>query len=207
MSGVFASLLDVKQYTPINAGFTMYDTQIEAQITAVSDMIRAYCRRKFDRAEYTQRAMSGRAFVTLIESPIDPESVTVEYDPTGRYAPNEFEELTEDTDYGVDADTGQITFYGNTIVHPRGFRLTYTGGYDYRAGSSTILQVPANVTMATAMQVVFMMQRQRAGSLGVDQEEKARNSLRKYSISATTGMLSEVEALLSGYRRTMVGSS
>jgi hypothetical protein len=206
VDSVFCATTDVVLNAPITPGFTGFNNQITPLIASTSTNIKNFCRRKFDLGTYVEYTMSpdGQHRFRIKEAPITAGSFVLEYDPTGvfvnpNYVPTT---LVENIDYIVDYDQGFITVVTRLRHHMRGLRSTYIGGY---AVTNGILQVPATLVTATSIQVAFTLGRIKASAMGEEQQAKARSSLEKFSVSATTGLISEVQAMLTPYRAPMVG--
>jgi hypothetical protein len=207
---VLCDVSQVRIIAPITQGFSGFDGVIADQIITASDLVRNFCRRKFDKLPYTEFFMTrddAGFSVRTKERPIAAGSVVVHYDPIGRFSPNSFTSsaLVEGDDYTVDYENGIVTVLAGVRFHRRGLRIAYTAGYDVDSSTPPIVQVPASIQTATAMQAFFTLRRIRNSQLGQDQQEKARQSLQKFTVSASSGLLSEVQGQLMRYRSPLVG--
>jgi hypothetical protein len=146
--------------------------------------------------------------VLLQERPVAAGSVAIDYDWTGRFRTNAVTRpLTEGCDYDVDYEEGVITILTGFPFNRRGLRIAYTAGFDPDDGTPAVVQVPATIQRAVAMQAVFTLRRLKGSQMGEDQQEKSRQSLQKFTVSATTGLISEVQGMLLRHRAPLIGST
>jgi len=215
---VFCDRASVKVHSPISGGWNGFDQRIDDLILSSTIAIRSFCRRNFDKVtdkiEYfnspdTYNNSSAPGYkIRVEEPPIAAASLTVEYDYTGMWGTNIVPiTLTENTDYVVDYTKGIIEFFTLLDPNTRGLRAKYNGGYDI--GTETpnpIVKVPGTVKHCCVLQTIFTLERIASMTLGEEQQQRASRSLNRYTTSATTGLLSELQGLLAPYRHPMVGS-
>ena len=214
---VFCSEQDVMGQVPIVQGFTSrYSLLIPGLITSVSEQIRTFCRRDFDKKErivYKQSPDTvGRGApyrLQLKEPPVEAGTLFIYYDSMGLftdYTMGGTYELMEDVDFTIDYPTGKIEIITQSLTYsPRGLKYVYTGGYPPFVGNSEIAQVPEPVKLACSMQTAFMLQRVASSQTGQVQSEDDSKDSRTFSGGAISGMLNEVQLLLAPYRMIMTG--
>lgn len=206
---VFCTVNDVKTLTPIHSAWTGFNTALGAIIPAATGQIKTFCRRTFEVGSYTEYFLSPMevpARIHVIEPPITSSSIVFVYDKSGRFVDSALStSLVEDTDFTVNYDTGLITLTGEFEYSRRGLKIVYTGGYPVVAESPPRVQVPAQVVQACAIQAAFLLERTMAGQMGKQTSEEARAASTKWTSSATSGLVAEAQALVTPYRRPLVG--
>jgi hypothetical protein len=212
---VFCTKADVKRVLPGTVTWTGNDAQIDDLIPHVSEQIRIYCRRTFELGEYTEYFAAPDSFSTpppvrkhLKETPIatSPAAI-VSYDPTGRFASfSSVTQLSEGIDYSIDHEKGVIELLGTCYQYShRGFKIVYTGGYAVGAEAPhNLVQVPAPVKTAAALQVAFLLERTLAGQMGQASSEERKVPV-QFTRSASSGLIAEAHSALTVYRRPLVG--
>lgn len=212
MNENLCTVQQVKESAPISQGYSARDAQIKEMIAVASGQVRAFCRRQFTLGTYTEYFMTpdtsfaGHRF-RVKEWPILADTLEFSYDTLGAFAGENYDVWEEDVGYSIDLDEGYITLLQGTEYSRRGVRITYQGGYASDAQSPPTLQVPANISSATALQAAFLLQRQVAGQQGMEEQQKARSSMQKFTTDATTGLIGEVKSALSLYRNILVGNT
>lgn len=211
MTTNLCSSADLSAFTKIKTGFTAMDPMIAQVIAAASSEVRNFCRRQFDkkvRVEYfpTMERWSGDPLkVFLTERNVDTvQTFAVDLDYTARFRVNEFTTLMVTEDYLVDAERGSLDIFYSMYDSRRGLRITYTAGYDV---VDNVLQVPDEVKTATAMQASFLLRRGYTAGLGRIEERSEGTNRAVYDPSQLRTLVPEVQAMLSNYRRAMVGRS
>ncbi|MET4190691.1 MULTISPECIES: hypothetical protein [unclassified Bradyrhizobium] len=211
VDSVLCSPATARGMTPISSGFTGLDAPLAEQIGIASDLVRNFCRRKFDKRVVTSYVMTRAGVFTtrLPEWPVVTGSVVITYDATGAHlVSSNLTPLVLDTDYSIDYETGMVTILNPWMeYHKRGLKIVATAGYDPDNSSPPIVQVPATIARATGMQAAFLLRRIRSVQMGEEQQEKARQSLSKFTVSAATGLLSEVQGMLVPFRAALIGTS
>lgn len=207
---VFCTKDDVKKITPTSANFLGHDAVMDKLIPVATSQIRQFCRRKFDLAEYTEYFMSPDSLSTpeprriyVNEPPISLGTVFAYHDATGVYiVESSIAELIENTDFSVDYEQGVITLLGSFSYNRRGIKVIYTGGYTV---AGDLLSVPDDIKMGCAMQTAFLLERNLAGQMGQVTAEDATRMSAKFTASATSGLISEVQNMVATYRRPLIG--
>ena len=116
---------------------------LDRLIDTVTDFVENYCRRRFQQTAYTQEVYDGSGSGTLMlkQYPvISTETITLQERTS---AANEDSWATINSkDYFVQYNEGYLEFTGVMIFrkYPRGFRLTYTAGYDFDTGGTDTLE-------------------------------------------------------------------
>jgi hypothetical protein len=208
----FCTIQDVKSRMDLSISYTGRDDMFTDAIMDATALIRAYTRRNYDYAAYTQYASVSRTDVvlsigrqvnkiTLDERPIDPAKMPiVTYSQFGDWA-NAIPLLT--SYYQVDYARNQIVLYpGDTFFTERSLKIDYYAGYLPDATDTDLLLVSRNIKAACAVQAAFSIKRQVNQSAGEDQARSGRNNLVKYHVNAS-GLIPESAALLRGEVRLL----
>jgi uncharacterized phiE125 gp8 family phage protein len=129
---------EVKSFLGITG--TTYDSTISRLVTAASDAVERFCRRRFARSEYSE-FYDGRGAdrIVLLQRPV----VSVENvwdDPSGEYFDDE---LLETEEYEVDSERGIIVLrQGRFFDGKRNVKVEYTAGYS---------SIPEDIAQAAAL--------------------------------------------------------
>jgi len=209
---VLCTMGDVKGFTKIGAGFTNYDANLIAAISIASDQIIKFVGQplangpKVQYAATPQSAAGAPTRVRLTAPNVNfALPIVVKFDATGRFGAWATT-LVKDYDYTVREHDSSILLLGEWGYTPRGIQIEYTAGYQLAADPPNLLQVPANLRNAAAMQAAFLFNRIQSGSLGKSAEEKENMQI-TYTRAAANGLLGEVKAMISSARMPMVGRS
>jgi hypothetical protein len=201
------SVQQVKTLTQQSSTYAGHDDLIAQMIDIASAQVLQYSKRDFARRVRSEYFMTpeGRGLtVTVKEGPIlEDGTLVVTYDPDGIHDIST--PLIANYDYTVDYERGVLTIFGFMAYSPRGIKVQYTGGYAADVSDPSILQVPANVSLATALQATFLLNRHLAGSQGVSSEMKDGTTQKSYSKQAQSGLIPEATSMLGTTSRVMVG--
>lgn len=179
---LLASLSNTKLFLEITA--TTYDTLLSLLLAQVSKRVETYLNRDLEKKARTIYYDAGRKLYFLSAYPIDSVlTLTVINDITTQVL---------NTDYYTWYDEGLIEFYAvPTQTRPKQITITWTGGY------ANTYAIPADIQMATIMQVAFVFRRRK--DIGLASISMPDGSI---SVNAPTELLPEVKAVLKSYRKT-----
>lgn len=199
---VFCTVNDVKDYTKIGTDYTRYDGILRNCIAIASEQIKRYMPAMMKTGLRTvffavpRWSEGSPTFIRFAVQNVDYNlPIVVKYDATGVF--NGWENtLTLGVDYTIDQERGGIFLLQDIGSSPRGLKVTLTGGYELASDPPELLQVPANIKIATALQAGFLYNRITSGALGKLSEEKEGTSRVVYTKAAATGLLDEVRSML-----------
>ena len=182
------TLLEFKRYLSIRDSITDYDDQI-AEITAQSTkQLEQFTNQKFEksaRIEYFPARDNNKPVLDLIGmnrdgyySQVTHQVLLLKSKPVNqgasfvlKYEPNrKWDDVAaaDSESYYVDAEAGKVVILFATSKTPRGFQVSYTGGYA-SAGSPTTLSAsaPEDLKLACLAQSYFLFDKLNTQSFGV----------------------------------------
>lgn len=211
----FCTVDDVKGQLNTADAYTGDDTAIEAQIVNATALIRAFTRREWETATYTQyfdtqdiniafRPGKAMARFTLNERPL--QSITsVKYHTGG-----DFEDVqalsAANNHYYVDLNKNQIIMYPSYMTHNlRSLQVVYVAGYAINGDDATLLDVDTNLRTACAVQAAFSWRR-IINETGGKSQKQDRKGFANYKVGAN-GLVMEAQAMLRNKTRLLMGTN
>lgn len=211
----FCTVQDVRKALDSHPDFTGNDHLIATCIEQTSALIRAYTRRDWDMAEYTDFKDTsdidvaigrGRGTYTihLREKPVSIEvgkAPKLRYSPSGRW--DDTTDLAANI-YQVDVRKNQIIMYPALMVsRPRALRVVYWAGYvtqDIADPNATnadpdCLAVPGHIKAAAIAQATFLVKRSLNDVSGTNRKDSG-DRLAHYGMNNTSGLIRDALALL-----------
>jgi hypothetical protein len=179
-----ASVSDTKAFLEISSA--THDTLLDTLLTQISKRVETFLNRELEKKARTAYFNAGRSKYFLPAYPIDSSvGLVVTVDGVAQ--------VYEDN-YYVWFDDGYVEFsITPSYTKPRGVVIGWTGGY-------AAADVPADIQMATIMQVSFVFRRRK--DIGLSSISLPDGSI---GVNAPTELLPEVKSVLKSYRKTPGG--
>lgn len=212
----FCSVADVKPLLGDATAWTGDDALIDGQIQTATALLRAYTRRIWEKAQYTdyfstQTIMreigvgSNYSAYYLKEKPLSTiasEAPVVKYSTGGEWA-NAVP--LQATTYEIDYNASKVIFYPYHITaNGRVIQVTYYAGYPVNVTDPTILDVSTALKQACIIQAAFSTRRIINATSGASSTRGARRGLA--FTSTVSGLMPEALALVKDNTRVLVGS-
>lgn len=219
------ALEDAYAHLPIRAGNTEYDDRLTLLILTASTQIEHAIDRELDRKERTQLfkvpTTSNQTFdfsntsnetglrttvrsvrFTLNTIDVDPNSVTVYYDPSGAFAADT---EIDSKHWSLNAEMGLLTVRYPMVESMDALKVVHTGGYAEGGDPLTLTDsVPADIKLAAVSQLVFLFTRSFVDNVGkADDTRQGSNGGQRFAVLG--GLVPEASALVSRYRAFGVG--
>lgn len=212
MTTKFCTVDQVKAQLNTADGYTGDDAAIAQHIINATSLIRAFTRRTWERATYTQyfdtqdiniAIRSGQAMARFYMKERPLQSITsVKYHTGGDFA-NAIV-LEEDIDYRVDIISNQLIMYPSYMSRNlRSLQVVYVAGYEVDVTDPDLLLVSTDLAGACAIQAAFTWRRVINETSGKAQKQD-RKGFANYKISSN-GLVMEAQAMLRGYTRLLTG--
>lgn len=222
MTAPLISLDDLKAHLPIRAGFTEYDARLSMLILTATKQIETATEREFERTARSQvfgtpstitygydfagttnesglleRARPARYTLQTIN--IDPNSLSVFYDPSGAFTADT---QIDASNLSLDTTKGLLSVRAGMNRTVDGLRVDYTGGYVAGADGTLSASIPIDLKMACVSQALFLHTRMDAMNVGRDSEKKEGEGANRFNVRG--GLTPEASSLLVRYRALRV---
>lgn len=215
---VFCKISDLKMLGGVQEGYNGDDALLGYFIMQASAQIRAYTRRQWDRAEYTDYVSTTdidrhirRGKATFVVS-LREKNVSIEdnFYPKLRYETAGKWDETDDIDhsvYYVDTQKSQIIIYPQILTsNARSVRVVYTAGYAVipNVDNGTVLDVPDNIRAACVAQANWLFRKHLNDTNGTD---RSKGQERVAAAGVTSGGLcAEALSMLKSEVKLLTGS-
>ena len=223
-----AKLSDVKTHLPIRAGVTTYDEKLKNTLRMATMQIESATRCTFGPTTKTEFRTStvnggqvydmvgnsedganwiaGQYRVPLSGTMIDPDSIELRYDPSGRF---EASSIAAADQYSFEPSTNELVIFLPTIASPRGLKITYSSGYEVEveagvadANWKVVKDIPFDLQQGCVLQALVLWHRTSENTIGLDSDQNTKS---KAKFTPAKGLDPDVVVLVAKYRKISMG--
>lgn len=208
----FCTVEDAKNFSATSNSYAGYDDLYLTAIELATEQIMQFTNKDFGIRAYSEyfrtpdTLMSPIPFFAKLTGPnVDPNTIVVQYDSLGLFDSTALT-LTKDRDYAYEEYGHKLVFSYIFDYTARGLKVSYTAGYPVDDVDPDIIMVPGIIKQACALQVATFVERVLRQNVGHSTDMSDTEGVRiVYEKETASGLLPQVQSMLRGFRRPLVG--